>query len=332
MYFSRLLPYFFYIFNINAIIQAMITIKVNKNNLENLEKTYINYIVERNIGYILFVIKTDKNILTAYDNKKGNNFKVTIQGENAHEIAEKWTNSPATLPKKTKDYSGPICYLDIDEQIGSDEVGTGDFFGPIVVCACYSNHDTMKVIEDYKITDSKKMSDQKILQIIPSILKKVHFSCKIFSDENYNEAIRKGYNMNQIKAFAHNYVLTKLHKRCPYVKNIYVDQFTPEEKYYDYLSAVSPENVQKNIVFREKGELCFPSVALASNIARYTFLQYMNELSRKYGVKIPLGASKDVNEFAKKFVDKFGIEEFNKIVKKNFKNYNEVTNQTTSLL
>ena len=97
----------------------MITIKVNKNNLENLEKTYLNYIVERNIGYILFVAKTDKNIITAYDNKKGNNFKVTIQGENAHEIAEKWTNSPATLPKKTKDYSGPICYLDIDEQVVS---------------------------------------------------------------------------------------------------------------------------------------------------------------------------------------------------------------------
>ena len=310
----------------------MITMKVTKNNLENLEKTYLNYIVERNIGYILFVAKTDKNIITAYDNKKGNNFKVTIQGENALELAEKWSNSPATLPRKTKDFTGPVVYLDIDEQIGSDEVGTGDFFGPIVVCACYSNHDTMKVIEDYKITDSKKMSDQKILQIIPSILKKVHFSCKIFNDEKYNNAIKQGYNMNQIKAMAHNYVLDKLHRRCPYVKNIYVDQFTPENKYYEYLSGISPENVQKNIVFREKGELCFPSVALASNIARYTFLQYMSELGEKYGVKIPLGASKEVNEFAKKFINKFGIDEFNKIVKQNFKNYAEVTNDSVSLV
>ena len=310
----------------------MITIKVTKNNLESLEKTYFNYIVERNIGYILFVAKTDKNIITAYDNKKGNNFKVTIQGENTLELAEKWSNSPATLPKKTKEYAVPIVYLDVDEQIGSDEVGTGDFFGPIVVCACYANHDTMKVIEDYKITDSKKMSDQKILQVVPSILKKVHFTCKIFSDEKYNMAIKRGYNMNQIKALAHNYVLDKLHKRCPYVKNIYVDQFTPETKYYEYLSSLSPENVQKNIVFREKGELCFPSVALASNIARYTFLQCMDELSKKYGVKIPLGAGKEVNEFAKKFVKKFGAEEFNKIVKQNFKNYSEVLNDSTPLV
>ena len=310
----------------------MITIKVTKNNLDLLEKTYFENIVERNIGYILFVIKTDKNIITAYDNKKGNNFKVTIQGENAFSIGEKWSNSPATLPKKIKDDVCPIVYLDIDEQIGSDEVGTGDFFGPMVICACYSNHDTMKVIEDYKITDSKKMSDTKILQIIPSILKKVHFSCKIFKNEQYNNAINKGLNMNQIKALGHNYVLSKLHERCPYVKNIYVDQFTPEDKYFEYLKVLSPEKVQKGIVFREKGELYFPSVALASNIARYSFLQYMNELNAKYGVKIPLGAGKEVNEFAKKFIKKFGLEEFNKITKHNFKNYQEVLNDSNPLL
>lgn len=309
----------------------MITIKVTKNNLQALEEKYSPFIVERNIGYILFVIKTDKNIITAYDNKKGNNFKVTIQGENAFEIAETWANSPETLPKKSKDHKGPVVFLDIDEQIGSDEVGTGDFFGPVVVCACYSNHDTIKIIEDYGITDSKKMSDQKILATVPAILKKVHFSCKIFKNEQYNSAIAKGLNMNQVKALAHNFVLSKLHERCPYVKNIYVDQFTPEDKYYEYLSGLSPEKIQKGIVFREKGELCFPSVALASNIARYTFLQYMDDLSRKYNMKFPLGAGNEVNIFAKKFLEKFGKDELNKVCKINFKNYIEVTTQTIDL-
>ncbi len=310
----------------------MITIKVTKNNLELLEKTYFDYIVERNIGYILFVIKTDKNILTAYDNKKGSTFKVTIQGEGAYSIAEKWSNSPATLPKKTKDHKGPVVYLDIDEQIGSDEVGTGDFFGPVVVCACYTNHDTIKLIQEYGITDSKKMTDQKIMQIVPSLLKKVHYMCKVFMDENYNTAVAKGYNMNQIKATLHNYVLYKLHERCPYVKNIYMDQFAPEDKYYSYLISQDAEHVQKGIVFREKGETCFPSVAIASNIARFFFLQAMKEIGEKYNVSIPLGAGKEVNEFSKKFIDKFGIDEFNKITKRNFKNYSEVLNQSESLV
>ena len=310
----------------------MITIKVTKHNLERLEKTYENYIVERNVGYILFVAKTDKNIVTAYDNKKGNVFKVTIQGEDAFLIAQKFSTSPSTLPKKMREDKGPMVFIDVDEQIGSDEVGTGDFFGPVVVCACYANHDTMKIIDDYKITDSKKMSDQKILEIIPSILKKVHFTCKVFKNNQYNAAVAKGYNLNQIKAIAHNYVLTKLHERCPYVRNVYVDQFTPSDKYYEYLAPLNQENVLHDIVFREKGEMYFPSIALASNIARYSFLVYMNELGKKYGCKIPLGAGKDVNEFATKFIDKFGIDEFNKIVKKNFKNYNEVTAKGKSLI
>ena len=92
------------------------------------------------------------------------------------------------------------------------------------------------------------------------------------------------------------------------------------------------EHVQKGIVFREKGETCFPSVAIASNIARFFFLQAMKEIGEKYNVSIPLGAGKEVNEFSKKFIDKFGIDEFNKITKRNFKNYSEVLNQGESLV
>ena len=38
------------------------------------------------------------------------------------------------------------------------------------------------------------------------------------------------------------------------------------------------------------------------------------------------------NRAKKEFIDKFGIEEFNKIVKKNFKNYLEVVNDTPLLI
>ena len=74
--------------------------------------------------------------------------------------------------------------------------------------------------------------------------------------------------------------------------------------------------ILKNIIFREKGEVHFPSVALASCIARYTFLQEIDFLNKKYGVKIPHGAGSGVNAFAKKFIEKFGIEEFKKITKR----------------
>ncbi len=301
----------------------MITIKVTKDTLEEIEKTYSDFIIERNVGYILFVIKNEKNIITAYNNKKQTCFKVTIQGEDAMELAKKYSTSPNMIPKKTNKDDNNFFYIDVDQQIGSDEVGTGDFFGPVVVCAAYIDHDSMKIIEEYGITDSKKLTDKKILETVPLLLKKVHFVCKIISNEKYNALQERGYNMNKIKALAHNYVLLKLHDRCPYVKNVYMDQFTPPEKYYSYL--VGTPVVHKNIVFREKGEIYFPSVALASCIARYAFLQELEAIGKKFNVKIPTGAGPKVNSFAKRFVAKYGLSEFNKIVKKNFKNYDEVT-------
>lgn len=134
----------------------MITIKVDKAILEQIENEYKDYIVNRNIGYIIFVAKTPTNIITAYENKKGVNYKITIQGENHIELAKRYCDDPLLFPKKKKESKDSMYYIDVDAQIGSDEVGTGDFFGPIVVCAAFVDHDTMKLIEEFKIQDSKK--------------------------------------------------------------------------------------------------------------------------------------------------------------------------------
>lgn len=302
----------------------MITIKVDAKTLEEIEQKYNEYIVTRDIGYIIFVAKTPKNIITAYENKKGINYKVTIQGENHIEIAKKYCNDPLLIPKKKKENKESLYYIDVDDQIGSDEVGTGDFFGPIVVCAAYVNHDTMKLIEEYKIRDSKKFTDEKILEIIPLILKKVHYNVKILDNDKFNSAFKKGLNTNKIKCILHNNVLTNLHERCPYVKNIYIDQFCDEESFYSYLNGVDPDKITKNIIFKEKGETYFPSVALASCIARYFFLTQMEFNSKKLGEKLPLGAGKDVDEFARYYKEKYGMNALEKICKVSFKNYKQL--------
>ena len=55
--------------------------------------------------------------------------------------------------------------------IGSDEVGTGDFFGPVVVTASYVSKDNIPFLEELGVRDSKKLTDQKILEIVPKIIK-----------------------------------------------------------------------------------------------------------------------------------------------------------------
>ena len=300
----------------------MITVKVDEKTLKQIELDYKDNIISRNIGYIMFVIKTDLNIITAFNNKKGVSFKITIQGDNATNIAKKYAKSALLIPKKEKKIKESPYFIDVDQQIGSDEVGTGDFLGPIVVCAAYCDHETMKIIAEHDIKDSKKMTDEKILEIVPLLLKKVHYEYKILSNDRYNDAVKKGFNMVKIKCVLHNFVLTKLHKRCPYVHNVYIDQFTPEKNYYAYLNDV--DHITDGVVFREKGESYFPSVALASCIARYYFLTDMEFNSKKIGMIIPFGAGEQVNEFAKKYIQKFGLEAFSRLAKQNFKNYQEV--------
>lgn len=300
----------------------MITIKVNKDILDKIENDYLNFITDRNIGYIIFVAKKESLIITAYTNNKKANFKVTFQGPSAIDIASLYSNEQFSKNQKAKISKESPIFIDINEQIGSDEVGTGDFLGPVVVCAAYVDSETMKLINEVGITDSKKLTDNKIMQIIPLIIKKVYFEYKVLSITKYDEAYKKGFNLNSIKAILHNYVLLKLHKRFPYVENIYVDQFCSEEKYYEYLESVS--NKEKNIIFKEKGETYFPSVALASCLARYFFLKEIELINKKYNVNIPLGAGENVDKFSLVFIKKYGIDEFNKIAKKSFANYKKI--------
>ncbi len=300
----------------------MITIKITLETLKLVEEKYKDYITDRNIGYILFVAKFDGNIITVYDNNKKNYYKMTIQGQDPLPLAKMYSMEEQIMPKKAKVEKESPYFIDVDHQIGSDEVGTGDFIGPIVVCSAYVDHETMKLIKKYGIEDSKKLSDKKILEIVPALIKKVYYVSKVLSNERYNNATNKGFNMNEIKAVLHNFCLVNLHKKMPYVNNVYVDKFCDEELYYKYLS--NSKEKETNIVFKEKGETYFPSVALASCIARYLFLEEIRFLEEKYKVKIPLGASSEVDKFAINFKNKFGEEELMKICKANFKNFQKI--------
>lgn len=301
----------------------MITIKISQETLNELVNKFSNNITDRNIGYILYVIKTDDNyIFTIYSNNKNDYFKMTIQGEDPLSVAKLYSLEEKIIPKKQKVEKESPYFIDVDSQIGSDEVGTGDFLLPIVVCAAYVDHETMKLIEKYNINDSKKLTDQKIMEIIPLIINKVHYVAKVLENDRYNNAYEKGFNMNKIKAILHNHCLYELHKVCPYVQNVYMDQFVNEDLYYSYLTSI--KNVEKNIIFKEKGETYFPSVALASCIARYLFLQNKEFKESKLGYKIPLGAGKDTIDFASKFINEKGIDEFKKLAKLNFANYKEI--------
>ena len=280
---------------------------------------YIDYQKPNDGLYIIFQAVYSNIVITIYQNKKGK-LKVVFSGPGAFMEAKKWE---PTLEKKEKYDPLQKGWLCVENQIGSDEVGVGDFLLPVTVVAAFVRGKDLKTLAEYGVKDSKKVDDAKIREIAPLLLKKFFVSRLTLDNEHYNELIAKGENLNSIKAKMHNRALLNMFKKFPDTKNIFVDQFVAESKYFAYLNDPKEQKVL-NVVFKTKGESYYPCVALASIIARYAFLLEKDALDKKYGMTFPFGAGANVNKFALKFIKKYGLEEFNKIAKVHFANYKEI--------
>ncbi|MCR5491405.1 MAG: ribonuclease HIII [Bacilli bacterium] len=263
----------------------------------------------------LWIAKQEDVVITAYSKTHNGFHKVLFQGEKAEYEASIW-GSPQE--PKTKNEATPVSKF---PQIGSDEVGTGDFFGPICVCAAYVDKESLKLLKELGVTDSKKMTDAHILEIGPTLINKIPYSQLSLGNEKYNEVVRKGLNMNSIKAKMHNQCLLNLKAKYPN-SFVYQDQFAEPSLYYSYLK--NEPKILRGIEFSTKGELAFPSVAAGSVIARYSFLRKMKSLGEEYGVEIPFGAGTAVDEFAKEFAEKHGLEALKSITKSNFANMKRI--------
>lgn len=308
--------------------QQTIVFKVSDNIKKQLIEHYYDMREEKTPPYAVFQVKQYDCVITLYESGK-----VMFQGLGADIEASMWKDlenhfndrdiDNEVKAKEEKEDDKNYYYYDA---IGSDEVGTGDYFGPIIVTATLVNKDTRKLLEELKIMDSKKMTDEKILRCAPIIMKKIPYVTFTLSNEKFNDLTNKGFNMNKIKAILHNRVLYELsNKDLPYHK-IIVDQFTTPRSYFSYLKQENITDKITKITFLTKGESKHLSVAAASVISRYIFLQEMDKLSNKYGVTILKGASDKVDEVGKKIVAKYGKVELNKIAKINFKNTEKILN------
>jgi ribonuclease HIII len=248
-----------------------------------------------------------------------------FQGINAIPEASLWDSQAANqsvqprIVKKIR-LGGPKTYENRYPQIGSDEVGTGDLFGPICVCSAYVAKDQLALIDQLGVTDSKQMEDDYILSIGPQLIHEFDYSQLSLPNEKYNE-VHDAMNMNVIKAKMHNRCDLNLLAKHPGAF-LYQDQFAEPGLYYSYLKD-EPE-VARGICFHTKGESMFPSVALGSVIARYSFLHKMKELSDQYGMTFPFGAGEPTDVFLKVFLAKYGKKDLRKVAKLNFANFKKV--------
>ena len=295
----------------------IVSFKIDENLLKEIKDHYLPYQKENTGEYIVFFASCDGVSISIYESKKG--YTVVFMGEGALTEARLFNKDAEPVEKKVKEN---IEYQSLNTQMGSDEVGVGDFLLPMVVVAAYVSKEEMPYLLKLGIKDSKKLKDEDILELGPLLISKFNFSKLTLRNDKYNEMIAKGENLNSLKAKLHNKALSNLRKRFPKTKEFYIDEFCSPKKYFSYL--VDQEEIISDVTFHTKGESYYPSVALASVIARYCFLKEKEILEAKYGMEIPFGASKKVNEFAINFVKKYSLDELKKISKNNFKNLQDI--------
>ena len=291
-----------------------IVIKVNEETKQKMIEYYKDKVRDKKIPYAIFQAQEEDTVITLYESGKA-----MFQGTSADVDAAMWgTVLDNTKEKQEEKKKKEKKYYNCSS-VGSDEVGTGDYFGPIVVTATYVKKEDIKKLEDLGVGDSKKITDEKIKKIAPELAKIVKYRSIILTNKEYNEKYTKNVNMNKIKAIMHNKVLYQLmQEEKPEVDYIIVDEFARENRYYEYLNGI--KDIQRNITFMTKAEDKNLAVAAGSIISRYIFLKEFDKLSDNLHIPLPKGAGKDVDTIGEEVVEKYGERKLQEIAKLNFKN------------
>lgn len=262
--------------------------------------------------YQKFNAKIDKDTLTIF-----NTNKVVIQGSNPTSLYN-FVCDMFGMEKEIKEVNSIKHESNLSSVIGTDEVGTGDFFGPIVVSACFVPFADQLKLKKMGIKDSKKLSEVKILELGEFLIKNYPNASVILNNEQYNDLNNnKGMNMNKIKALLHNRAINNILEKNITCDKIIIDDFCGREKYFEYLAESS--KVIENVALVQKADDKYIAVSCASIIARYHFIKAFKRLSEECGYPLPKGAGEPVNKMLAIIKKEQGEQFLTKIAKINFK-------------
>ena len=309
--------------------QQTIVFKISDNLKDKVIEFYKDRALEKHPPYSVFQVKDYDCVITLYESGK-----LMFQGIGADIEASYWMEEERILNKRDlqselkseqekKDKKAEELNDDRFKNIstiGSDEVGTGDYFGPIIVTASFVDIKKKSFLYELGVRDSKKITDEKIMSIAPTLIKEFPHVTYILTPSDYN---RLGItNMNKVKAILHNKVLYALKEKNYNYDKIVVDQFCYPVKYYEHIKA-TPNKVT-NITFTTHAEDKCLSVAVSSIISRYIFIKEMEKLTKEMKMNIPKGAGTNVDEVGVKIVKQYGINKLNELAKLNFKNTEKI--------
>jgi len=221
----------------------------------------------------------------------------------------------AKSSQKTGDKFAKESIADPDKLIGVDESGKGDYFGPLVVAGVYVDPEIAQKLKAMGVADSKTLSDAKMREMAPKIKEICPHSLVVLNNLTYNDIYQKIQNLNVVLAWGHARVIENALLQVPSCTHALSDKFGPDHLIRD---ALRKKEVNITLFQRTKAESNI-AVAAASVLARDMFLEYIEDLEKRYGHPFPKGCSDTVLNVAARFLKKNGHTELGEVAKLHFK-------------
>jgi ribonuclease HIII len=268
----------------------------------------------RPVPHARFSVKSGSVVLTCYLSGK-----VVVQGVGAADFLARMIPNFAAA-----DATSDALPIDVST-IGSDEVGKGDYFGPLVVAAVVVHPDQAKALVELGVADSKRLGDERMQRMAGALERLLPHRVEQLEPEAYNTAYATTPNVNELLADLHVRALTPLVREHPDAI-VVVDRFANESLLARRFAAAVPplpgiETRLRQIVRGER----HPAVAAASILARVAFLDGLKRCSEACATDLHKGAGAVVDEDARRVHAIGGAALLRKIAKLHFKNSNRVS-------
>lgn len=202
-------------------------------------------------------------------------------------------------------------------RIGVDESGKGDFFGPLVVAACYVGPEHYAELEGVK--DSKKLTDAMALRLSDKIAAICPHSVISIGPTKYNELYAKFKNLNHLLAWGHARAIENVLEIHP-SDLVISDQFAAGGAIVKKALFEKGKLVKFESRVRAEADL---AVAAASILARAEFLRRLKALGSQFNMELPKGATNVIGP-GKRLVAQHGAEALPEVAKMHFKTAGQV--------
>ncbi|MGV3243705.1 ribonuclease HIII [Staphylococcus sp. 11261D007BR] len=265
--------------------------------------------------------KYQQTTITIYNSRK-----VMFQGNNAETVAAQLLGTTVTSNASQPSTKSTAPSYNQYHCIGSDEAGSGDYFGPLTVCACYVSQPHVEILKTLGVDDSKRLTDEKIVTLAEQLVTFLPHSLLVLNNPKYNDRHEAGWSQVKMKAVLHNECIKNVLQKIDTseLDYIVIDQFAEPKVYQRYALGEIP--LSKQTRYETKGESKSLAIAAASIISRYAFVKHMEQLSHRFHLTIPKGASHKVDLAAAKLIEQYDIQTLDEVTKKHFGNRNKALN------